>query len=54
MTRILALLVGSSLRLSYADAEQVAAMIRRTSTKRGSVMVDTCTNTILVTDVNCD
>ena len=42
------------IRLSYADAEQVAAMIRPTLTKRGSVMVDTRTNTILVTDVNCD
>jgi type IV pilus assembly protein PilQ len=40
--------------LSYADAEQVAAVIRPTLTKRGSVIVDTRTNTILVTDVRCD
>lgn len=40
--------------LSYADAEQVAAMIRPTLTRRGSVTVDTRTNTILVTDVHCD
>ncbi|HTQ48992.1 MAG TPA: secretin N-terminal domain-containing protein [Polyangiaceae bacterium] len=42
------------IRLSYADAEQVAAMIRPTLTKRGRVMVDTRTNTIVVTDVSCD
>ncbi len=41
-------------RLSYADAEQVAAMIRPTLTRRGSVIVDTRTNTILVIDVHCD
>lgn len=41
-------------QLSYADAEQVAAMIRPTLTRRGSVTVDIRTNTILVTDVHCD
>ena len=42
------------IRLSYADPEQVAAMIRPTLTKRGSVIVDTRTNTLLVIDVHCD
>lgn len=42
------------IRLSYADAEQIAAMIRPTLSKRGSVVVDARTNTILVTDVRCD
>jgi type IV pilus assembly protein PilQ len=42
------------IRLSYADAEQVAAMIRPTLTTRGSVIVDTRTNSVIVTDVNCD
>ncbi|HEX8793238.1 MAG TPA: secretin N-terminal domain-containing protein [Polyangiaceae bacterium] len=42
------------IRLSYADPEQVAAMIRPTLTKRGSVIVDTRTNTLLIIDVHCD
>lgn len=42
------------IRLAYADAEQIAAMIRPTLSKRGSVVVDARTNTILVTDVRCD
>ena len=42
------------IHLSYADAEQFAAMIRPSLTKRGTVIVDTRTNTLIVSDVNCD
>ena len=40
------------LRLSYADAAQVAELIRRLAlTKRGQVEVDARTNSIIITDV---
>ena len=42
------------IRIDYADAEQVAALVRPTLTKRGSVSVDTRTNTIIVRDVRYD
>ena len=41
-------------RIDYADAEQVAALVRPTLTKRGSVSVDTRTNTLIIRDVRCD
>jgi type IV pilus assembly protein PilQ len=40
--------------VSYADAEEIAAIIRPTLTKRGTVVVDARTNTLIVTDVRCD
>jgi type IV pilus assembly protein PilQ len=47
-------LVTRILRLSYADAEAIANLIRPSLTKRGSVSVDTRTNTVIVRDVSCD
>jgi type IV pilus assembly protein PilQ len=40
--------------LSYANAEEFAAIIRPTLTKRGTVVADTRTNSVIVTDVRCD
>jgi type IV pilus assembly protein PilQ len=40
--------------VSYADAEEIAALIRPTLTKRGTVVVDARTNTVIVSDVRCD
>jgi type IV pilus assembly protein PilQ len=40
--------------VSYADAEEIALIIRPTLTKRGTVVVDARTNTVIVTDVRCD
>jgi type IV pilus assembly protein PilQ len=42
------------IRLSYADAEAIANLIRPSLTKRGSVSVDTRTNTVILRDVSCD
>ena len=41
------------IRVSYADAEQLAAVLRASLTRRGSVFVDARTNTIIVRDVRC-
>jgi type IV pilus assembly protein PilQ len=40
--------------LSYADAEAVANLIRPSLTKRGSVSVDSRTNSVIVRDVRCE
>ena len=40
--------------VSYADARQMAALIRPTLTSRGSVSVDARTNSLIVRDVECE
>jgi type IV pilus assembly protein PilQ len=42
------------IRVSYADAEEVAALLRPTLTRRGSIVVDVRTNTVIVRDVRCE
>jgi type IV pilus assembly protein PilQ len=41
-------------RLSYADADSVAAHLRARLSPRGTVEVDTRTNTVIVRDVDCE
>jgi type IV pilus assembly protein PilQ len=40
--------------VSHANAQELAALIRPTLTKRGSVAVDARTNTLIVSDVTCE
>jgi type IV pilus assembly protein PilQ len=42
------------IRVAYANADDLANLIRPSLTKRGSVTVDARTNTIIVRDVRCD